>query len=927
MKEQRFTWVPFYEELANVLLQYQDKYKRNELVDILNSVISDMSDKPRKFSEQGPIIDIDPFTIFGYINSWGFNKHIELLRKLANAFKLKASIPQDFDGVPGFDPRHTAYFGYGMEEIKRDVPKLWNLFVVAINYTEIPDDETKTKFCELFNACISQKQVGLTNLTQGLFSIRPFHFLPIDKQTKPYLYKSEFIPETVISFIKSTLQKETKWKKLADEFKFREDIDGSMYLSLCEICLSPKAHLSFPELSLNAYLANQKKADNYDIESDWFPPLDEYTPNITADDWLHYLQSDVCTDNYKMYLALLYDFGGTASCKQLENQYSKDASALSGIATNFAKSAAKFFKCEIRIDENGNKRYRSIPFVGRKATSSEAGEWIYRLRSELNEALEHYDILRYLTKETEVKQSVYPLNTILYGPPGTGKTYYTAIYAIAIIEQLPLNDVEKWPYDIVMERYKAYFEQGQIAFTTFHQSYGYEDFIEGIRPELPEEADNEEGNNSDLHYCLKSGVFKEFCQKASIPAFEKAVDYEINANPKIWKVSLEGTGPNATRTECMNNDHIRIGWDAYGENPDLNNLPHVEGWKEGFGKTVLNAFINRMKIGDIVFSCYSAYTIDAIGVITGNADWNDSYDNYKRFREVKWLAKDLNYDITEINGGKSMTLATVYALNSVTIDDVLKILPKKAPAENSEEEKQPNYVFIIDEINRGNISKIFGELITLIEDTKRAGMDECVPVKLPYSQKEFSVPDNVYILGTMNTADRSIALLDTALRRRFSFIEMMPDADVLSNINISIDTESLSIKDMLTKMNQKIEVLYNREHTIGHAYFYPLIKENTNSEKLKKLGEIFRDKIIPLLQEYFYDDYEKIRLVLGDSKKDIQDEYKFIVTNMETTGDDKPIDILTLFGEVNSDYDFTDQVTYRINNEAFDKIESYKKIL
>ncbi len=339
-----------------------------------------------------------------------------------------------------------------MEEIKRDVPKLWNLFVVAMNYTEIPDDETKTKFCELFNACISQKQVGLTNLTQGLFSIRPFHFLPIDKQTKPYLYKSEFIPETVISFIKSTLQKETKWKKLADEFKFREDIDASMYLSLCEICLSPKAHLSFPELSLNAYLANQKKADNYDIESDWFPPLDEYTPNITADDWLHYLQSDVCTDNYKMYLALLYDFGGTASCKQLENQYSKDASALSGIATNFAKSAAKFFKCEIRIDENGNKRYWSIPFVGRKATSSEAGEWIYRLRSELNEALEHYDILRYMTKETEVKQSVYPLNTILYGPPGTGKTYYTAIYAIAIIEQLPLNDVEKWPYDIVMER-------------------------------------------------------------------------------------------------------------------------------------------------------------------------------------------------------------------------------------------------------------------------------------------------------------------------------------------------------------------------------------------------------------------------------------------------------------------------------------------
>ena len=147
-----------------------------------------------------------------------------------------------------------------------------------------------------------------------------------------------------------------------------------------------------------------------------------------------------------------------------------------------------------------------------------------------------------------------------------------------------------------------------------------------------------------------------------------------------------------------------------------------------------------------------------------------------------------------------------------------------------------NFVFIIDEINRGNISKIFGEL----------------SVTLPYSQEEFTVPKNVYILGTMNTADRSIALIDTALRRRFDFIEMMPRPEFLSD-----DVDGVNLQEMLTTLNTRLETLLDREHTIGHAYF---IKCTT----LADLAKIFRNKIIPLLQEYFFDDHEKIREVLGD---------------------------------------------------------------
>ncbi|HHX68045.1 MAG TPA: AAA domain-containing protein [Gallicola sp.] len=217
-------------------------------------------------------------------------------------------------------------------------------------------------------------------------------------------------------------------------------------------------------------------------------------------------------------------------------------------------------------------------------------------------------------------------------------------------------------------------------------------------------------------------------------------------------------------------------------------------------------------------------------------------------------------------------------------------------------------VFIIDEINRGNISKIFGELITLIEDTKRKGEKEEMSVILPYTKLPFSVPTNVYLLGTMNTADRSIALMDTALRRRFAFEEMMPEPEL-----IEAEIDGLNISEMLKAINKRIEVLYDREHTIGHAFF--MDKELT----LEKLSHIFRNKIIPLLQEYFYEDYEKIQWVLGDNAK-TDDSLKFI----KEIENDK-----SLFKKGFND-DFIPKYRYEINDGedgAFSKIESYKQII
>ena len=489
-------------------------------------------------------------------------------------------------------------------------------------------------------------------------------------------------------------------------------------------------------------------------------------------------------------------------------------------------------------------------------------------------------------------------NTILYGPPGTGKTYNTVVYAVAIVENKPLADVKNENYEDVLERFNTYKTIGLVEFTTFHQSYGYEEFIEGIKPVL--DGDNEE--QSDVKYNIEDGLFKAFCNKSSMPvARRENSELGLNKTPAIWKVSLRSTGDNPTRTECLENGHIRIGWSEYGaeisEDTDFSKLG---------GKTVLNAFISRMKIGDIVFSCYSSTTIDAIGVVAGEYEWcGDEYaDGLNRRRKVNWIVKGINEDIVEINGGSTMTLSAVYRLKNIALTDAIALIEKYLPQTVGEKK---NHVFIIDEINRGNISKIFGELITLIEPSKRMGQAEGMKVKLPYSQQLFGVPDNVYIVGTMNTADRSIAAIDTALRRRFRFREMMPDPDVLSGISV----EGISVTDMLHRMNKRIAVLYDREHTIGHAYFIPL-KENPT---IQQLAEIFENAIVPLLQEYFYEDYEKIRLVLGDNNKENEAE-QFIIA-VEN-------DYEELFGS--ADIDFDESIIYEINRAAFGNIEAYRSI-
>ena len=288
----------------------------------------------------------------------------------------------------------------------------------------------------------------------------------------------------------------------------------------------------------------------------------------------------------------------------------------------------------------------------------------------------------------ELVEASFNKNTILYGPPGTGKTFNTVIYAVAIVEKKSLQEIQQeavLDYKAVKDRYEEYKRRGRIVFTTFHQSYGYEEFIEGIRPVM-------EDSDKEVEYSIEDGIFKEFCKKASVPVSKSSrEDLGLNSDPYIWKVSLAKTHDNPIRQECMENDHIRIGFSEYPE--DLSE-------EDENISAPLNAFYNKMEIGDIVLSCYTNETIDAIGVITGDVEYHREYNNFNRLRKVKWLVKGINENIVSINGGTKMTLSTVYQMK-IALSDVLSIVDKYTKGTGNINNYDDNFVFVIDEINRG----------------------------------------------------------------------------------------------------------------------------------------------------------------------------------------------------------------------------------
>jgi len=448
-----------------------------------------------------------------------------------------------------------------------------------------------------------------------------------------------------------------------------------------------------------------------------------------------------------------------------------------------------------------------------------------------------------------------PLNQILYGPPGTGKTYNSINNALSIIEGKQEEELAQEDRATLKARYQQYVDRGQILFTTFHQSMSYEDFVEGIKPRFDESEDG----SKQLIYEVESGLFKIACAHAAYHKYQAGQD---NSQQKRLYTFDD--------LYASFIDHAQESLDN-GERPTYKSLS---------GKETSIVKINRN--GSIHALSKKSSGSRAPAPLT-KENLQKLYDRYADISEIKSLS-----EVREVVGVVPRTTEFYAVFGGIKQyeHDHIKSLAETAEEQHSSEEipastelvnkfnsgvfqkamahptlKAKPVVLIIDEINRGNVSAIFGELITLIEESKRAGRDEALEVILPYSKQKFSVPSNLYIVGTMNTADRSVEALDTALRRRFAFVEMMPRAELLADILI----ENINLQHILTRINERIKVLLDKDHQIGHSYLI-------NVRSAKDLAHAFNNCIVPLLKEYFYRDEEKIALVLGAGFVEIENE-------------------------------------------------------
>lgn len=466
-------------------------------------------------------------------------------------------------------------------------------------------------------------------------------------------------------------------------------------------------------------------------------------------------------------------------------------------------------------------------------------------------------------EEVEKEPAVrFPLNQILFGPAGTGKTYNALIKAMEIIDERKYDNITDNQYRLLKQRFDVLRKSGRIEMVTFHSNYTYEEFVEGIKPNTE--------NKELLTYSKENGIFKSIVNIAKAEKIKLASSNKIDfSTTRVFKLSLSNT---ANREDgdiyeyCMDNNVIAMG---YGEEVDFSCVVSKNDIKEiiengavfkekRFSVKAIEKFKLLMRPGDIVLISNGNDNIRAIARITSEYEFNDGTElNYCHFRQVKWLYRSGNIPVEKILITNKLPRQPIYSFfnpakegmadynENINTDYLQQLLCGSLSG------RPKNYVMIIDEINRGDISKIFGELTTLLDDDKRLGEENELTVKLPYTKELFGIPKNLYIIGTMSMSDRMTSPIDIALRRRFSFTELKPRLDLISQ----------DIREALELVNKRIHALLGSDYLIGHGYFM-----NHN----KTFQEVWFTSIIPLIAEYCRGHWENLQKILGKSQSALE---------------------------------------------------------
>ena len=461
-------------------------------------------------------------------------------------------------------------------------------------------------------------------------------------------------------------------------------------------------------------------------------------------------------------------------------------------------------------------------------------------------------------------------NRILYGPPGTGKTYTTVELAVRACDgELPAGG-----RDAVKARYDELRRAERIEFVTFHQSYAYEDFVEGLRPETGAVGGDGTGEPvaSGLRLEVRDGVFKRIANRARGAKRPRAAAPGPSLDGRtVWKMSLGQFGNEDDApvfTDAMKDGFIALNW---GSELDLTQLDQgafpaamvARLREDGIEAGEASGYVKfpralrwTMQPGDTIIVSQGNHRFRAVGQVMGDYEYRGDLDEFRHRRKVQWFwsanSPGQARSVSDIYDGQFVQ-GTLYRLDKGALK--LPALQELLAPPTDEGQAAPlHYVMVIDEINRANVSKVFGELITLIEPDKREGAANGLSATLPYSGETFSVPGNLHLVGTMNSADRSVALIDTALRRRFEFQEVPPDSRVLDGKVI----EGVQLPLVLERINERVEYLLDRDHLVGHAFL-------TGCTTMQDLDSALRHKVLPLLAEYFHEDWEKLRAVLNET--------------------------------------------------------------
>lgn len=854
---ENFTWIEPFEKISRWLFTFKDK--REELVPILQSIgiKNGLYDEPK---EKILLQDIDPFSFIAQIlKHSNYDNRNTLLKKLKESQNLSFTLPKNYSGVPNVIALKANLFAFKAERNVDDISHLWKLFEAIHEGTDLS---------EFFDATLEINQTAIGKLTQMMFVLFPRRFFPLDSQTKNWLVSSGLL----------SCQKNIKWKQyyhLINTLKYRYKT-------------------SLPQLSYTC----------------WF--INEYVFNQE-------------TAAKLLGIRLRSVSNGVAYIQGFETSEKKQ------IALEVNQRSAYFnILGEERIPEqlNINSEFRHVGNSNLKKHAPQlADKNICVIRT--HKSFDWFNFLaildwyesgivplfdHHLSQRTKEQQHMnIPLNQILSGPPGTGKTYATTEFAVQIA-------VPEWYKNLVSDhnkrekikaKYDELIDKKQIAFTTFHQSFAYEDFIEGLKAYIPE-------NEDKIAYKVEDGIFKRVAIAATKAlGVSHSESLGLNLEPTIWKISLGERWENERQQRYFENNQARIGWNGVG---DLTK-DRIEKQQKYYDSltanthNTLSSFSTTMKVGDVLLCLKDQNTVQAIGIVKSDYYFDSNTDDdYVHVRDMDWILKDINFNILDLNHQTVLVQKTVYELKRMSWSKIVEELKKQNIVDlpSIEKNKNENYVLVIDEINRGNISKIFGELITLIEEDKRGNQKDARELILPYSKEPFSVPSNLYLIGTMNTADKSLTQLDLALRRRFEFKEILPDGSLLTSAN----QYDVDIVRLLNKVNQRIQYLKGKDFQIGHAYFMPLCEKfDSESDYIVVLKRILLNKVLPLLQEYFFSHLSHIGLVLNDNPQDEQSKKIIIETHQNSL-----FPFAETLPKVNPLY------AIQLNMACFDSIQRIKQI-